>query len=648
MSRSGSGGAGLEGGIVSVRRRVCLAALTALVVLSSGLGLAAPVSADTTALLPFTSFSHVLADAHGHVYVTGGHGTDGIWVRNADGSADTTITSEPGASGMVLSSDGATLYVALSDGAAVSAIDTTTLTETRRYAAPASCPHTVAVVGAALWFDTDCAGQWATLGIADLATGTVSHSDQLTYYPFLLAVAGDPAGLVVQNMTSLGEIYRYDVSGGTMTQRASATGGYYGGDLALDPDGQHVVVGGGPTAVHLRLRLSDLTVDGSYASHTGQNSVATVPVLGGLVAAGVEGSSGDDIYIYRGGVLAGTVDFPSGDGLQAEGLAWSPDGSRLYAVDSSLHVITPPKAPSTLTLLAPATASRGVAYTLSGVLSTGGAVKPSTIVIVKRVDLTGTRTFPLTTKADGSYAYRDVPAVGGPVTWTVSWAGDATHAPVTMVRTVTVARAATPLSIAASASTYAYGAKATVTVHLGTTYNRRDVVIYARPLGTNLTAPGSVLAHVTVNAAGKAVVTYVMHRRTTFTVRFAGDYRYNSAARAVSPYVRAKVSLALSGYYARSGSTFLFHGKDPRVVASFAPLHAGSCFSTTVQAYQGGRWRTVASSGCLLIYADSRGYTTYLSSRAPGRLLRIRASAPDDTMSQSLGATSAWVSLRFT
>ena len=101
-----------------------VAAFVAVAVSLTMVGIAAPASADTTVALPWSSFSHVLADAHGRVYVTGGTGTDGVWVRNADGSANSMIANEAGATGMALSGDGTTLYVALHDGNAVATIDT--------------------------------------------------------------------------------------------------------------------------------------------------------------------------------------------------------------------------------------------------------------------------------------------------------------------------------------------------------------------------------------------------------------------------------------------------------------------------------------------------------------------------------------------
>ena len=159
----------------------------------------------------------------------------------------------------------------------------------------------------------------------------------------------------------------------------------------------------------------------------------------------------------------------------------------------------------------------------------------------------------------------------------------------------------------------------------------------------------TLIAHVTVNSAGNAVVSSVVKRRTTFTVRFAGDYRYNAAARAVSPYVRAGVAVTLAGYYGKSGSTLLFHGTEPAETISVAPARAaGSCFNTLVQAYLGNTWQFISSLTCGTLDATSRGYAQFGINRPLGVPVRIRASVPDDSATQTLGATSAWVYLTFT
>lgn len=841
---------------MSVRRRVITAVLTAAAVVVSGLGAAAPASAGTSTALPWSTFGHVLADAHGHVYVTGGHGADGVWVRHADGSADTTITGEAGASGMTLSADGSTLYVALLDAAAIAAISTTTLTETARFATTGHCPDSLALLGSTVWFSSRCvAVDLGGLGVVDLSSSAVAYTEPTLGGSFLLAVPGDATSLLVatrsQSYTPT-TVTRFSVSGSTLTQTAFYAGSdpingtaVNLGGMAIDPDGTHVVIGCGAPNNHLKLRLSDLAVDGSYTANTYPNAVATSTVAGGIVAGGVLGIYNPDVWIYRAGNFVRTYSFD--DVLAADGLALSPDASRLYAISTQIggglplfHVLDDPgKAPSTLslvgpsqvapghgvhltgslvdtvgpigavtltvsrtvgstttpmpdvvtavdgsytvddtlgtsdatytthyagdatrgaatatvqvlavksvttltlngpasvvpggavaltgsltdpdgavaaatlsvtrddgtgatplpdavtasdgsysvndtaasaaisytvsyagdsshtpsqatkqvavvknassiTIVAPTTGTRGVAYTVSGILSGGGAPVVGATVALKRTDLVGTKTLSLKTNASGGYSYRDVPAVGGPVTWTASWVGDATNAAVTKSRVVTIARAATALSIKASASSYKYGAKATVTVHLGTTYNRRDVYVYARPLAPGgPAAPGTLISHVRVNSLGNAVISYTMRSRTTFTVRFVGDYRYAVAARAVTPNVVTTVPIETTGYSAKSGSTYLFKGSIAYFRASTRPLRTSGCVSFQAQALRRGSWVSAGTLSCAAIQGDYFAYA--IANRIlPGTLFRIRAVV--GSTSYSLGGTSAWITFKF-
>lgn len=304
--------------------------------------------------------------------------------------------------------------------------------------------------------------------------------------------------------------------------------------------------------------------------------------------------------------------------------------------------------PSTLTLVLPTAASPAVAYTVSGVLSAGGTPLVDELITLRRTDLAGTRTFTVRTNASGVYAYRDVPSVGGVVTWRATWAGDATHVAANVSKSFTVTRLRTLLTIKATATSYSYGARALITVHLGKTYNSRYVNVYARPLGI-LQGGTKLIARVKVNSLGNAVVSHILRARTVFTVRFDGDYRYDVAAvSTTTPMIRAYVSVTLSGYYKKLGSTYLFHAVDPKQVITVLPYRPGKCFSTTVQALQHGKWGTVARLSCGKLDYTSHGYATLRSNRPLGILFRISASVASDTASQSVAATSPWVYLQFT
>lgn len=624
---------------MSVRRAVIA---TAAAVLAAGTLplLGGPAAADANVPLPGSGFRAVLADSHGHVYVTSGHGSTSVWVGGVDGAALTTIPSMDGAAGMALSADGTTLYVALYDGAAVAAIDTTSLTETHRYAMPSTCPDSVAVAGGALWVGVTCDAQWSYIDNVELATGTVTQPtmDQV-YNPLLLA---DPTDGTVLYAGSRGlspsSLVRYTVSGTTLTPSASVSPGSGFADMAFDGNGTDIVTASASPSQHNRFARADLATDGSYASNDWPDSVAT---SGTLVAAGSYSPYSTDVNVYRAGTLVRSIDFGTGDELQADGLALSPDGSRLYAVTAThtLHVITAPgAAASTLVLTGPSTGTRGIAYSVSGVLTSGGAPVVGAAVAATRTDLSGVKHYSLTTDATGKVTAKDTPLVGGPVTWTFSYAGNALHRAVTTKKVVTIARATTTLTIVPSASKYKYGATATLTVHLGTTYNSRTVSVYARPLATSVKAPGTLVARARVDSHGNLVVHYRMVRRTTFTAAFAGDYRYNPRTATTSPNVISAPVVQPGGYASYSNGIYYFTGGVGYFRATSNPARYDGCATWTAQRLQGSSWVTLPTA-CFAFESDHFSYASFSSSLKNVKY-RIRVSVGSN--SYSLAGVSAW------
>ena len=303
---------------------------------------------------------------------------------------------------------------------------------------------------------------------------------------------------------------------------------------------------------------------------------------------------------------------------------------------------------SAITVVLPTSTGRGVAYAVTGVVTGHSGPLGDQLVTLRRTDLAGTRDVSVRTDVNGAYTYTDTPAVGGPVSWRASWAGNATHSASSASRSLTVSRLRTTLTAKVSATVFAYGRTAYVSVHLGTTYNRRDVYVYARPLAWGFGGT-KLIGHATVNSAGNALVPYTMRTQTQFIVRFSGDYRYDDAVVTVnSPLVKAAVSVALTGWYHKVGVIHLFHAVSPRQVITVMPYRPGRCFSTTVQAYQNRKWSTVAHLTCGRLDYTSHGYATLNSNRPLGIVFRIAASVGNDTASRSLAASSPWVYLQFT
>jgi DNA-binding beta-propeller fold protein YncE len=95
----------------------------------------------------------VVAPRIRHLFISSGVGSTSILVTDYSGQTVASIPNEQGAIGLALSSDGSTVYAALADGDAVSAISTSTLTETARYATGANMdPVYVVYTSGRIWF----------------------------------------------------------------------------------------------------------------------------------------------------------------------------------------------------------------------------------------------------------------------------------------------------------------------------------------------------------------------------------------------------------------------------------------------------------------------------------------------------------------
>ncbi|MGW3244888.1 hypothetical protein [Streptomyces sp. NPDC001070] len=739
--------------------------LTAAISLLAGLtttavGLSSNAWADTAATLPLPHYSRMLVDpAHQHLFFSSGVGNSTILVTDYDGVTVRTIDNEPGAIGLALSPDGGTVYAALYNGDAISAIDTTSLNEAHRYSTGAgSKPRSVAYTGGRLWFGYGGAAEGNIGSIdtgSDPATVTLNTASGWYSAPTLAADPSAPGVLLAADQdTSPPYLTRYDVSSGSPVvgvRRWLQDSGSVS-DMQITPDGQDVVLATGAPYYHQVLKLSDLSADGTYPSTAYPNSVAIAP--DGAVAAGSNASYDKDVYVYRAHQSSpvNTYDFGSST-LAGSGLAWAPDGSRLFAVTAdayganpTLHVLSNPeaaasaltltgpatavptrqltltgsltsanpipagqqvkvirvdpanpdgvalpdavtdadggftvtdtpategattyrvsyegdsehlsanasydvqvaKAASTMTLTAPATSARTAQLTITGTLANGPYTAGETVQLAKK-DLAHTAGYSIgtaTVAADGSFTIHDTPAIGGNNTYTVSYPGDTTHKSSTASATVQVSRTASALSVTTNASTYSYGATATVTAHLGTTYNGRTVSIYAQPYGGTKT----LVKTGTVDSHGNLVANYKLSRNTGFSAVFAGDYRYAPATATRTVYDRVKVAETLSGYYTSTyyGSTLYrvyHHTAKEKLNVTVTPNKAGQCVLYRVQQYYSGAWHTLTTSPCYALSSTSAGAGSLSLSNAINSKFRMAAeyvhSSKDNTNASTWGA----------
>lgn len=425
------------------------AAAMAGVATSVGLSAVPAQAAVTTVPLPIAHYFDLLVDAaHHHLFITSGSGSSSILVTDYAGQTVAAIPNEPGASGLALSTDGSTVYAALADADAVSAISTSTLTESARYFTgfgttyPYGTGHEptyVAYTSGKIWFGYGAATEG---GIGSIDPGTSPATISLTAAPsaFYAApiLAASPSGELVAGEPGQSplELASYDVSSGTATVLAPDKDFYDAanlGDLQITPDGKDVVVASGVPYYHQVFRVSDLSPDGIYPTNSGPNSVS---ISGD---GSVAGGASNEIYVFPpgGSTPLNTYSFWP-NWLPDHAIALTPDGTELFAVTlaggfggaPTLNIVpNPEQATSTISLTGPTRVRPGQAITLSGTLNGPSPYTGGQTLSVTRTDKAdpGGITLPeVTTAADGSFSITDTPprATIGTVTYQVSYAGD--------------------------------------------------------------------------------------------------------------------------------------------------------------------------------------------------------------------------------
>ncbi|WP_327714593.1 hypothetical protein OG381_03480 [Streptomyces sp. NBC_00490] len=318
---------------------------------------AKPATDPVSTALPIAYHADMAVDAvHRRLYIAD-IVTGSVLVTDFDGRLLRTLKNKPGAADLVLSSDSRTLYVALSDGDAIAAVDTGTYREKARYATgDGTAPLRLALAGDTLWFSygsdwdsnigsLDLSGARPTVRLGLVPWGTWAGP------PMLLSSPSAPGVVIAgEQYSSSANVTVYDVSSGDPVVRTSQDNpGGVGSvvDLALSPDAATLFIVGGYPYHHLAFRLDDLSVVHTYPT-TNYPNAAAVSVTG-EVAAGIDNSYGQDVYLFRTGAdtPSRVIDLEPGTGrwLRAHGLIWSPDGTRLFALTGeyganlTLHVI---------------------------------------------------------------------------------------------------------------------------------------------------------------------------------------------------------------------------------------------------------------------------------------------------------------------
>ena len=212
----------------------------------------------------------VLNDATRHVYVTSGATATAVHVYTYAGEGVATIPGQSGASGMVLNAEKTRLYVALHEAAAVSEIDTATLTETRRWATgDARRPLNLALTADRLWIGT-ASDALLSLDPAD-PSSPVRFDATLPDEPLL----GAAANMLAVASASGNDLRVLDVTGGTVqASRRSIAAGGAANDVAVSADGSTVLIAVDRALSVGAFSTSDFSPVSSYDTPSGARAVA--------------------------------------------------------------------------------------------------------------------------------------------------------------------------------------------------------------------------------------------------------------------------------------------------------------------------------------------------------------------------------------
>ena len=161
-----------------------------------------------------------------------------------------------------------------------------------------------------------------------------------SYWPIFATTPAHPNWLIVGNGDSGARIDVYDVSGDPEHPTKLATLNNPGGaenleDLEVTPDGNTLLIADGATAGLLSFSLPNLDTQGTTYTlgPNGSHGIAVAVTPDGNRVAGTNSAVDDSISIFDAGDSAAkrtTLTDP--EDVTRAGLAYSPDGTKLYAV----------------------------------------------------------------------------------------------------------------------------------------------------------------------------------------------------------------------------------------------------------------------------------------------------------------------------
>ncbi|MEU4217605.1 hypothetical protein [Actinoplanes sp. NPDC026623] len=584
---------------------------------------------------------------------------------------ETALPDGANAGDLQLSADSTTLWATLPDAQMIISWNAATLDEIARYPVAVLDLGHLTLAGDRAWFtyNKNYFGSLdpATGEVAKYVLGDGNDSSANPRQPLIAASPADPNRLALTYAGTRTTLFLYDISGDTAALVTKTQTGTMFAHSALEytADGRMIYVSGIGGVFYTW--ADDL--DTSQARTIAMNQAVDVEAASnGWIAAGLPpATDATDLRLFQAGetVPAREFDIPTATGAPAlADLAWEPGGGRLFAVTSdqdgaqNLWVIDAPTvapAPSTpartataIKLTAPATAGRGSGINVQGTL--GGGLPMGTPVKAVRTDAespAGVEVRSSDTNAQGEFSFIDSPAAGGTITYTVSYAGDATHKPSSAKVSIEVARTATALTLNRNGSINAYGATVAMTAHLGATYQNRTVELWADPYGADRAR--SLIKKGTVDGSGNLSVNYKLTRNTTFSAVFAGDTRY--AARTIGSAVKTKVAVSttVAKHYRLTKSYYYVRKATNPTFTTTMTAYPGRSQRLTFERYSGGKW--VAWKTSTLKLSSAGKYTfTLTGTHATGVKYRVRAAYLTGTSGDSANYSTygSWKYFTFT
>lgn len=650
-------------GFSTVRMRSTSAA-TALAVLfsSAALSVAAAGSASAASAVLTTPVGLVADGPLKRVFVAD-QATGRILATDYSGTLVDQNEGFGDVSDLALSDDSTTLFAALPGGHAIVALDAATLETRYTYDVGAGVsPREVAFAGGRLWFSyrtSETDGFHGNLGSVDpsaadpaaaVTLGQLPEGVAPYYNAAILDANLSAPGLIsfTDSGDSSGATNVLDVTGATPQVVAKSERGRFFSDVDLMPGTSEVLWNG-----YRKLSYADgAFTEGASLNETGWAGAVSPS---GLIAQTYD----RHVNVYKTGESKPVRRFDTGASMIGA-VAWAPDSSRVFALSGNLNGTFTLKAFSgptlsvpTLTVNAPATATRAKKLTVTGKITAGVALPAGAKLSVTRTDMespNGKALPSATVQSNGTYSFSDTPPAGGKVTYKVSYAGDAAHTGATASDSVTVSRAAVSLSLNNNGKLYNYGTDVRFVAHLGTTYKNRSVEIWADPFGGD--KPNKRIKIGKVDSKGNISAWVDMTRDTNVTAIFRGDARYNPKTVKSTAFARVKVSTAVSRHYktAKIGSTsyYWFRKNTDPLLTTTMTYYPGRQQRFDLQVYYQGTWYSADSQYFPLGTAGKSAVTLEAPGEA-GIRARMRSVYVNGSSGDSVNSTTygSWKYLYF-